>query len=640
MTAPAKEWFSAAELAAEKLPGMPSAKSKMITWANREHWQRPETKDTHWRTRTGRGGGIEYNPFKGLPAFPVQALTTLGQRYPSKIIPADAAAEKASFHSPGAWNCFDRQKGSHKDIARQRLATVLLVEDLMKAGYGKVAACVEVDKSDRLAVLAPAWRSNTPLAECEPTAWEFLTGLYLRLSGPTFEQCWRDVAAKAKQEGWRIPSKRTLQRRIENIPEKIRVLYRCGEDALRQMYPAQERDRSGFHAMEAVNADGHRFDVFVKWPDGSIARPMMVGFQDLYSGMILSYRVARSEHKLMVQLAFGDMVERYSIPDECWLDNGRAFAAKWLTGGTPNRYRFKVKDEEPVGIMTALGVKVHWTTPYHGQSKPIERAWRDLASDVSKDVRFEGAYCGNNVMAKPENYGSRAIPLADFERVLAERIAEHNARPARGTKVCSGRLSFQDAFLASYQEAKVRLLITHANEAQSRLWLMAAEQVRVDPKNGMISLMGNRYWDEGCLRFLGKRVTVRFDPEDLHAGLHVYNGEGQYQFFAKVHDAVGFADVEAGREHARDVARFVKGTKEAAKVERRLSLEETVAITDSIQRDAPTTPEPTVVRPMFGTAPRKSSSALPQQSDDEKLLVAGLERWSARRRQNGGAQRP
>ncbi|WP_245528436.1 transposase domain-containing protein [Gluconobacter morbifer] len=50
------------------------------------------------------------------------------------------------------------------------------------------------------------------------------------------------------------------------------------------------------------------------------------------------------------------------------------------TGGIPNRFRFKVKEDEPVGIMTQLGVEVHWTTPYSGQSKPIERAWTGLPS--------------------------------------------------------------------------------------------------------------------------------------------------------------------------------------------------------------------------------------------------------------------
>ena len=61
----------------------------------------------------------------------------------------------------------------------------------------------------------------------------------------------------------------------------------------------------------------------------------MVAFQDLYSGKMVAWRVDRTENSNCVRLAFGDLVERHGIPEYCWLDNGRNFAAKWLTGGTP-----------------------------------------------------------------------------------------------------------------------------------------------------------------------------------------------------------------------------------------------------------------------------------------------------------------
>ncbi len=34
-----------------------------------------------------------------------------------------------------------------------------------------------------------------------------------------------------------------------------------------------------------------------------------------------------------------------------------------------------VKADEQDGISTSLGIKVNWATPYHGQVKPIERAF-------------------------------------------------------------------------------------------------------------------------------------------------------------------------------------------------------------------------------------------------------------------------
>ncbi|PZX22172.1 bacteriophage Mu transposase [Rhodobacter capsulatus] len=65
------------------------------------------------------------------------------------------------------------------------------------------------------------------------------------------------------------------------------------------------------------------------------------------------------------------------------------------------------------------------------QAKPIERAFRDIADRLTRHPAFAGAYVGNKPTAKPENYGSRAIPLADFLAITAREIAEHNARPGR-----------------------------------------------------------------------------------------------------------------------------------------------------------------------------------------------------------------
>ena len=83
---------------------------------------------------------------------------------------------------------------------------------------------------------------------------------------------------------------------------------------------------------------------------------MLVAIQDVYSGKFLAWRLDESENRVPVRLAIGDMVERYGIPEHMVLDNGRSFASKWITGGTANRFRFKVRDDEPDGLLTQLGV--------------------------------------------------------------------------------------------------------------------------------------------------------------------------------------------------------------------------------------------------------------------------------------------
>ena len=477
-----------------------------------------------------------------------------------------------------------------------------------------------LDRGDWLPTLAPRHAGRQVSIECPAEAWEALKVDYLRLERPNFSDCCARLGKLAAAQGWTLPSATTLQRRMDAIPVELRVLARDGVEALKRMYPAQERDRSHLHAVEAVNADGHKWDVFVKWPDGTVGRPMMCAIQDLYSGMILAWRVDRSANKEAVRLAIGDMVERYGIPSHCYLDNGRDFASKWITGKTPNRYRFTVKDEEPSGILPLLGVTVHWTTPYSGQSKPIERAFRDMAQNLAKHPRFAGAWCGNKPDAKPENYASKAVPLDVFIATIAEGIVEHNARPGRDTKVCGKRLSFADAFAASYAQAPIR----KATVEQQRLWLLAAEQISVGRRDGAIEMSGNRFWADFLVGYRGQKVTVRFDPQALQEPLHVYRADGGYLGAAECVAAVGFDNVDAARLHSRARKGWMRAQAEMLAAERTMSIEQLAALLPEPATPAPL-PEAKVVRPFLPSRGSLAVQANPEEEDDYDWLTKSNE---------------
>ena len=63
--------------------------------------------------------------------------------------------------------------------------------------------------------------------------------------------------------------------------------------------------------------------------------------------------------------------------------------------------------QHQAGILPLLGVRVHRTLPYSGQSKPIERAFRDFCDAIAKHPLLAGAYTGNSPSSQPANYGSR-----------------------------------------------------------------------------------------------------------------------------------------------------------------------------------------------------------------------------------------
>jgi transposase InsO family protein len=650
-----REWFSAGELAEMKLPGIPATDRGIAQMADRLGWAAEAAEGTAWRPRQGKGGGIEFH-YSVLPRsaqVPIAAEIAKVNAAARAVAEAETTSDArqcARISEVTAW--WARQPDSRKAKGVERMELLDQVTTLVRGGMTKTDAMNAVARQAKIAVttlyawentvagiegcywsmfLTPRHLGRTAKSECDPRAWDFIKVDYLRPEQPNFAACYRRLQKVAAAEGWQIPSEDTLKRRIDKLPVQLRVRERQGDDALKQLFPYQKRDRGVFHALQAVNADGHKWDVFVRWPDGHVDRPVMVVFQDLYSGKILSWRVDKSENREAVRLAFGDMIEAWGIPEECYLDNGRNFASKWLTGGIPNRYRFKVKDDDPVGIMTQMKVSVHWTTPYSGQSKPIERGFRDFAQDISKHPAFAGAWTGNTVADKPSNYDKKnAVTLDTFIKTVAGEIIEHNARKGRRSALAAGR-SFDETFDASYKVARIR----KANVEQRRLWLMAAESVRAARRDGAIELLGNRYWAEDLLEYRGQKIIVRFDPEQLHEPLHVYTLAGQYVASAECQLAAGFNNVEAAREHARKRNAFKRGWRMMAEAEKKYPIEQVAAMLP--ETTEPPAPETKIVRPMFGRSGAAASAAALQLSDEQEvdmLINAAMADAMAGRRQH------
>jgi len=623
-----------------------------------------------YETRTGRGGAKRYYAMPALPAD-VQAAILLRQQpdihpvAPPTPRKGTTAASDAQIKS--AWQRYEAVEQPLKDEAHRRLRALQAVEQLVADGHplldaralvaaqlqrenargasaatlGRWAALVAgVEKQHRLALLVPAYAGRTVTAEIPTEAWDAFKADYLRVEAPTASSCYERMQRLARVHGWVLPSLKTFERRIKaELPRGVLVLARQGREAFDRTFPAQERDRSVFHALEAVNADGHKFDVFVRWPDGTIARPILVGVQCLYSGKVLGYRIAETESADLVRFSFRDVIERYGIPEKVWLDNGRGFASKMLTGGVPNRFRFKVKPDDPVGILTDMDCEIHWTTPYHGQAKPIERAWRDMCDRIAKHPAFAGAYTGNKPDAKPENYGSKAVALDEFVRVLNEEIAAHNAREGRRSRVCGGKHSFDQVFAASYAQSTIR----KATGEQLRQLLLATEVVTSDARDGAVRLAGNRYWSEAIAAHAGKKVMLRFDPEALHTSVEVYSLANVHLGTAECIAAVGFADTVSAKEHARAKKQFRRATQQQLVAERRMSAAKLAS-----QLPAPVPehlPPAGVVAPMFGKRAPKPQAAPQEQlqrtgTDDREAAFGDLMERLASQQRAGSFYQP
>lgn len=615
--APEQLWWSATDLANANLPDLPGTRAKILDKVNREGWTNQPNKV---RRRKGRGGGLEFH----WTVLPMRArLALLSQR----------EEPQPQRSREDAWADFEGLKQTAKNKAETRLTIILYVEEIEAAGMTRseavrlaasqhsvsaksiwnwIGLISGIAEADRLAYLAPkptVAKSRKPAA-LDPAFVDLIKSDWLRAEQPTLQSCYDRAVRVAQNEGIETSPLHQIRRHFKDaISKPTEVYLRKGMEALKRLYPHQDRDKTAMVPLECVCGDYHKFDVFIRWPgEKNPVRAQMVAFSDVYSGKILSWRLSLTANSHTVQLTLGDLIEKWGIPQSTLLDNGREFAAKCITGGTPTRFRFKVKEDDVPGLLPLMGVKVLWATPYSGQSKPIERAFRDLCDRVAKHPAFAGAYTGNKPDAKPENYGNRAIPLDEFRTILDEEIEQHNARPGRRSEVAFGR-SFNEVFNEGYASAPIR----KASEEQRRMWLMGAEGVRGKNGNGELKVLGTRYWSPWMYRIAEKKVVARFDPDNLYSGLHVYDLEGQYLGHADVMEKGGFNTVEDANKHNRKRAQYVRAAKEAARAEREFTAGEIAARLNAAGTNThpDNLPEAEVIQitPVHKSAPKRAKDA-------------------------------
>lgn len=569
-----RQWYSAAELAALSLPGLPGTKRKINELARADRWSERfgASGAPLARPRAGRGGGIEFH----IDVLPPAARFKLAQE--ATAANTDTASSEAAQAN---WDWFDEQPDHVKVEARRREAVLASVAAFMAAGSTKSMAVQSAARQhgvspsaiwgwqklvkgvadhDMIVHLAPRWQGGGKAAEISNDVWRFFLSMYLAPERRCIANCYRRTQQYAQGAGLPLPLPhwRTFQRRLEReIDPAVVAKRRHGREALNLTMPAQKRSVRNLHAMEIVNVDGHKFDVFVRFPDGEIERVMMVAIQDVYSRKVLAWRFDKSENTTVTRLAFADLFRDWGIPKAVLFDNGRAFASKQITGGAKTRFRNKILENEPTGIIPALGINPMWATPYHGQAKPIERQFRDYCEDIAKHPEFTGAWCGNNPMAKPENYQSKAVDFDLFVEIVSEEIRRNNARMGRETEICAGVSSFDEVFEASYAIAP----IGKATDVQLRLALLSSEVVRTHRRDGSINFAGNTYWVPELSTMPGARVLIRYDPDDLHSEVHVYTQDDSFILTAKVWAAAGFATQEDARQLAKARSAYRKAVK-------------------------------------------------------------------------------
>ncbi|MDR3322908.1 MAG: DDE-type integrase/transposase/recombinase [Zoogloeaceae bacterium] len=433
--------------------------------------------------------------------------------------------------------------------AQKALAAVTLFFELVRGGmakmdaYARVREVTEVKQGTTInylnrikglprcdwgAALLPelTGRTNARMAEFPGDSWPFFM-THRAAPGANTGAAWAATAREAERQGWgKIPSHKTFNRRWFDLPETTRAALSGDRKALERLEPKIERGYSGaLH--EEWSIDGRRIDLMCIDPAGKMAggKPFRLWFypmMDVRSRYITGYAFGDALTSDLNQKAFINAVKHTGrvIPIRIQSDNGMETAAKGITGGSPFRRRGKVKEGEPIGLYTDLGIEVTWAIPGRGRSKPVERLFKTL-KDVEMHPEFRGAYLGNRPEARPEEWDKgKCIPVADVIRAYEERIRQYHRSPHKGSGM-GGKSPIMMYEELMHTPGFVPRRITEAQF--DRLRFSRAEVTL--RRDGRVYLDGWMYWSkETADAVKGQGYFALFDPEDYSTGIDVYRG--------------------------------------------------------------------------------------------------------------------
>lgn len=536
------------------------------------------------RKEPGNGGEGWSIPIASLP-LPAQAklaeeVKTQLAASVSHLLPVKATPRLARSEYATLWEGYERSGTTFKRMAEGALNAVAFFVGLVDAGYSRGQAEQETivrfninrvtlwryrnivkghPNEHWLPLLAPKYKGGRPPAEFSPDAYEFIRANYLNTSGTPLVAVIESARALASVKNWVIPSNDTVERRLKEEPNWLHTVGRTGPKALERQYPAVEREYSSLRLHELWESDGRKADVMCRWPDGSVARPFVIVWREVRTRLVLGVKGYRQPTAEGVLASFGMALERAQvIPENAKLDNGREYAAKSVSGGQETRYRFKITQDEPPGILTRIGTKARWAKPYRGQDKPIESFWNFVASRCDKAPEFQGAYCGRNPVAKPEDFDPRkAIPIDVFAAKLAAVLEFFNNRPHTGQGM-DGKSPLQvyGELTQLAKDLPDDERFREPDPAHIRLCKMGVATIKPSAKDCSLTLKiggygERRYWSQELARqngaVLSRKLFVYYDLESPDASVSVYDGENWLCDVAPI-DRIHF--LEAGGELA------------------------------------------------------------------------------------------
>jgi hypothetical protein len=351
-------------------------------------------------------------------------------------------------------------------------------------------------------------------ASLDEKAKDLIQALFLDSHKPSIRTVERDI----KQFGYDI-NYSLINRYINNeIPLSVKTFYRMGEKAYHDRFdPYITRDCTLFRPMEWGVGDHHLFDFVIKHK-GRIFRPWLTRFDDMRSRYICGWHIDIIPNTLTILRALSMAVENCGIFDNLLIDNGKDFRSHWFAGNVWKQRKMKL-DKETCdlieGVLHDCGTMAHFCIPYHGQPKPIERAFR---TDIELFEKRMETYVRSNTATRPDEaklYWGRIngrdkievkLTLEELRRRYAEYVEWFNSEWHHTGQGMDGKTPAQ-----VFEENRGPRKEIYE---EMRRYIFTRREKRTVQRKG-VAIDGIEYYNPQMVQYIGSEVEVRRDINKL-----------------------------------------------------------------------------------------------------------------------------
>lgn len=372
-------------------------------------------------------------------------------------------------------------------------------------------------KKNGLRGLLPEWGKSAGKTTVDDRLYDFFYSRYMKEGGPSAHSCWiytLGYAAELGIEVEKIPTEYAFLRRLNReTPEQAQTRARKGYMKWNRSCASYiSRDYSDVRCGDVWVSDHAQVDVAVyEEKSGKVFFPWITAWTDFKSGLFVGYDIhceaPFSDH---IFISFKRAAEKYGLPKEVILDNGKDYRSKDFAGG---RKAFKVLDDENQKrantMLSLLGITPHFAIPYNAQTKPIERKFNTNKEYFSKNMP---GYRGGNVVERPEKLKEeitqgKIMKFSDFKEIFTKYIEDGiNKAPSAG-KNLNGISPLE---LWNSERPVKRMVSPDA----LRLFCTRTSNLVKIGRNGVTdSRLGVTYWAEWMFGRKGESVYLRRDLE-------------------------------------------------------------------------------------------------------------------------------